>query len=402
MNLYLTSFISGAGFLLAFLLFFHPLQQNVKANRWLGVFVLVISIAFISTYITKTQASAVSTIPFKLLMSVQFLLAPALLISILYFVNPAKSFKSTNLIHFLPFLIYILAEFMGSRTESIAGFSLFSFNQNVSFLVRDILPIQTLFYLIACYTMLVKHQANMKLIAADINQISLNWLVQFLFILFITVLAWLNDAFFEFPVLTETTPYIYTIAIFFLAYFSIKQKSIFSFREKDISAIAALLKQEEYPFIQPQQGKKTGNTAAAKPSGEIPPFQADPKRNKVQRLDPDRLASLSVQLKSLMEIEKLYLDNELNLPAVADKLGISIHDTSFLINETTGQNFYNFINGYRIEEAKKLLSSSKISELNILGIAFAAGFNSKTTFNTTFKKMVGLSPKEYSKKRPQQ
>lgn len=68
---------------------------------------------------------------------------------------------------------------MGNRTDSIAGFSLFSFNQNVSFLVRDILPIQTLFYLIACYTVLVQHQANMKLIAADINQISLNWLVPF-------------------------------------------------------------------------------------------------------------------------------------------------------------------------------------------------------------------------------
>lgn len=98
-----------------------------------------------------------------------------------------------------------------------------------------------------------------------------------------------------------------------------------------------------------------------------------------------------------MEKERLFLDNDLDLPTVADKLGISIHETSFLINEVTKDNFYNFINKYRVEEAKRLLSSSAIAELNILGIAFASGFNSKTTFNTTFKKFVGISPSQFSK-----
>ena len=102
-----------------------------------------------------------------------------------------------------------------------------------------------------------------------------------------------------------------------------------------------------------------------------------------------------------MNHEKIYLDNDLNLPGLAHKLGIGIHDASYLINETTGDNFYNFINRYRVEEAKRLLNSSKRNELNILGIAFAAGFNSKTTFNTTFKKLVGMSPTQFCKKRPQ-
>ena len=98
-----------------------------------------------------------------------------------------------------------------------------------------------------------------------------------------------------------------------------------------------------------------------------------------------------------MEKDKLFLDNDLNLPTVAEKLGISIHETSFLINDTTKDNFYNFINKYRVEEAKKLLTSSKIETLNILGIAYAAGFNSKTAFNTAFKKWVGVSPTNYIK-----
>lgn len=118
---------------------------------------------------------------------------------------------------------------------------------------------------------------------------------------------------------------------------------------------------------------------------------------KNKRLGAEQVAGLSVHLSSLMENDKLFLDNDLNLPAVAEKLGISIHEASFLINETTKDNFYNFINKYRVDEAKKLLASTKMDELNILGIAFASGFNSKTTFNTTFKRIVGISPSQYSK-----
>lgn len=401
MDLYLTSFISGAGFLLAFLLFFHPLQQNVKANRWLGLFVLIISLAFIGTYLLKTQASALNSIPFKLLMSVQFLLAPCLLMSMLYFVNPEKSFKARNLIHFIPFLLYVLTERFGSSEETISVVSLFSFNNQVSFLVRDILPFQTLFYLVLCYFLLKKHQANLQLITATMNQISLNWLLQFLFILFITVLVWLNDAFFEFPLITETTPYLYTIAIFFLAYFSIKQKSIFSYGDKDITAIAALFRKEEIPLVNQQQEERNLSEEITPDAEDKEVLPSVTQKNKSARLDSDQLNRLSEQLKWLMNHEKIYLDNDLNLPGLAHKLGIGIHDASYLINETTGDNFYNFINRYRVEEAKRLLNSSKINELNILGIAFAAGFNSKTTFNTTFKKLVGMSPTQFCKKRPQ-
>ena len=98
-----------------------------------------------------------------------------------------------------------------------------------------------------------------------------------------------------------------------------------------------------------------------------------------------------------MEQDRLFLDNNLSLPTLAYKLGISIHDTSYLINRLTNGNFYIFINQYRIEEAKKLLTSDQIKELNMLGIAFAAGFNSKTAFNTAFKKQTGISPTAYSR-----
>lgn len=399
MNLFLVCFISGASFLLSFLLFFHPLQQNIRANRWLSLFVFIIGCAFISTYMTKTETTISNSFLFKSLNSLQFLLAPSLYISILYFVKPTKAFRKVDWLHFVPFTIYIVAEnIWNSGKGSISAFSLFAINKDASFLVRDILPFLTLAYLIKSYTALVKHKANLKLISSAINQINLDWLIQFLFILLLTVIIWINDALFELPFLTEATPFVYTASIFFLAYFSIKQKIIFAFKEKDIKDISDVLEDEDYknevkiiPDI-----IETENYIDVKRDVTVV-SESVKEKPKLKRLNAEQVAILSVQLSSLMENDKLFLDNDLNLPAVAEKLGISIHETSFLINEATKDNFYNFINKYRVDEAKKLLASAKMGELNILGIAFASGFNSKTTFNTTFKKFVGISPSQYSK-----
>jgi AraC-like DNA-binding protein len=399
MNLFLVCFISGSSFLLSFLLFFHPLQQNVTANRWLSFFVFLIGCAFISTYMIKTETTISNSFLFKCLSSLQFLLAPCLYISILYFVKPTKSFKKIDWLHFVPFIIYVITENIWNYGKgSISKCSLFAINKNVSFLVRDILPFLTLFYLIKSYTALVKHKTNLKLISSTINQINLDWLIQFLLILLLTVIIWINDALFELPFLTEATPFVYAASVFFLAYFSIKQKTIFAFKEKDIKEILDVLEYEEYKTevkVIPDIVEVANEIDAPKDVTEV--LEAAKEKPKLKRLTAEQVADLSVRLSSLMENDKLFLDNDLNLPTVAEKLNISIHEASFLINETTKDNFYNFINKYRVNEAKKLLASTKMDELNILGIAFASGFNSKTTFNTTFKRVVGISPSQYSK-----
>jgi AraC-like DNA-binding protein len=387
MNVFLVCFSTGAGFLLSFLLYFNPLQQNVRANKWLSFFVFNMGCGFIGIYLTITQTAIENNFLFKCLNSLQFLLAPGFYISILYFVNPNKVFRKTECLHFLPFIIYVTAETIwNAGKESISTFTLFAINKDVSILIRNILPLIALVYLIKSYIVLVKHKANLKLIASTINQISLDWLVQFLFILSITIVIWINDALFGLPFLTRATNFVYTASVFFLAYFSIKQKAIFAFKEKDIKEISEVL---EYGGFKTEEKVNTNEVEVPNDSVAV--------KEKPKRLSTEQVANLSGQLSSLMEHDKLFLDNDLSLPTVAEKLGISIHEASFLINETAKDNFYNFINKYRVEEAKRLLASAKMDELNILGIAFASGFNSKTTFNTTFKRIVGISPSQYSK-----
>jgi AraC-like DNA-binding protein len=388
MNQFLVCFISGASILLGFLLFFHPLQQNVKANKWLGLFVSTIGFAFIGSYLFITETTASNNFLFKCTNTVQFLLAPSFLLSIFSFTNPNNKIDKLNWIHFVPFIIYAFAEhFWNYNKASISTYTIFTINKDLSFVVRSLLPLMMLPYLVVAYVLLKRHQVNMKRIVSNINQIDLDWLIKFLHIISISLFIWLNDALFGFPYITGATNVIYAICVFFLAYYAIQQKTIFAFKQKDIDEIVDLFE----------------NDSIANVSNDQPIYQNVDKETvilekpKIKRLSESQIENLSNQLTALMEKEKMYLDNDLNLPTIAEKLCISIHEASFLINETVGDNFYNFINKYRIEEAKRLLASTKIEQLNILGIAFASGFNSKTTFNTTFKRIVGISPSQYSK-----
>jgi AraC-like DNA-binding protein len=97
----------------------------------------------------------------------------------------------------------------------------------------------------------------------------------------------------------------------------------------------------------------------------------------------------------LMEQDRIYQEPELTLQDLADKLSIQSYQVSQAINEGMKKTFYDLINGYRVEEAKRLLLDSKNRNYTILSVGFEAGFNSKTTFNTVFKKFTGHTPTDF-------
>ena len=90
-----------------------------------------------------------------------------------------------------------------------------------------------------------------------------------------------------------------------------------------------------------------------------------------------------------------YLDSQLTLQDLAEELAISPHNLSEVINTQAGKNFYDFVNGYRVEEAKRRLRDPRHANLTILAVATDSGFNSKATFNAFFKRSTGQTPSQY-------
>jgi len=101
------------------------------------------------------------------------------------------------------------------------------------------------------------------------------------------------------------------------------------------------------------------------------------------------------QLCYLLEKEKIYRNPELSLSIISERLTISSTYISQLVNKLSNSNFSDFVNAYRINDAKQKLSDPNFSIYTILSIGLESGFNSKSTFYTAFKKHTGITPTEY-------
>lgn len=107
---------------------------------------------------------------------------------------------------------------------------------------------------------------------------------------------------------------------------------------------------------------------------------------------------LKEELTKIMMERKIYKNNDLNLDGLSDILNITRHHTSQVINEHFGLSFHEFVNKYRISEAKTILKDDTQENLNVVDIGFEVGYNSKSTFFSKFKEATGMTPSEYRKR----
>lgn len=118
---------------------------------------------------------------------------------------------------------------------------------------------------------------------------------------------------------------------------------------------------------------------------------------KSSTLDPEKAELALKKLRYLLEVKKVFKDENLSLKLLAAKLIISPRYLSQVINEQMNKNFWELINGYRIEEAKKMLLDPGEKDSSVLEIAFEAGFSSKESFYRAFKKCTGKTPIQFKK-----
>lgn len=354
--------IYGSLTILSFLTLANPLKVNKKANFWFGIFIFLWATFWIEEIV---QLVFIDTICDSLAMFVSFVqyFTPIIFyFSVLFFTNPNYKFKIHDLKYlFLPIIYltvliaqkYCYKEYSGTLTLILSGLIL----------------VQALLYTTLSYLKIRKHKKKIVLFASNIKGIDLCWLEYIIFIvLIISIVVSIYNIFFKLSALNLFMNSFFLITVFFVSYYSMKQKEIFPLDEEDRNDIIAINDGEHLTEM----------------------------RRKI--IPDEELATLKSQLNQLMQNQKPYLDSELNLIKLSQILNLTPHQLSYLINYGFNENFFHFINRYRVEKAKELLKAEKLNKYSILGIAYESGFNSKTSFNTTFKKMTNQTPSEFKKK----
>jgi AraC-like DNA-binding protein len=120
-----------------------------------------------------------------------------------------------------------------------------------------------------------------------------------------------------------------------------------------------------------------------------------PENIQKEKFEEGELSIWKTKILKLMQDEKLYLQPELNLSDIANRLKTNISVLSGVVNNAFGKNFNDFVNEYRVKEFQDRIQLPENKNITLLGIAFDCGFNSKATFNRSFKKFTGKSPKEF-------
>jgi TolB-like protein/AraC-like DNA-binding protein len=118
---------------------------------------------------------------------------------------------------------------------------------------------------------------------------------------------------------------------------------------------------------------------------------------KTALLNAEKSAEYSTRLLAFLSENEPFLNPDLSLRKLANQIDVHPNHLSWLLNNNFGKNFNEFINHYRVERFKTISKDPKNENLTIEGLSYNSGFNSKTVFNTYFKKETGLTPKQFLK-----
>lgn len=338
-------------------------KPHTTANRLMAAWLFLICTELIFALINSTLLEMYS-FPF-----VAFTYGPLQFLYVKFMVDQERKFNWLALLHFIPFIVFFTVSVIFRTIPMLED--LRNFFVPDRFISLRIVYSTSFFLSVTIYSILTfieikKHQDNLKnLVSYTSGVITLNWLkivsISFYaayFILFI--LGGLN-------MIGNYIPFDPYFVIFgFIALFSFVY-SFYGIRQPVIFG-------EE---LKPNDNKR--DTEKYVKSG-LKETQAD-----------EYLKSLI----SYMETNKPFLDRNLNIHDLSLMTGIARHYITQVLNEKHKRNFFTFINEYRVKEVIDRFSNPKYSNYTILAIAFDAGFNSKTTFNSIFKSQTGITPSKF-------
>lgn len=291
-----------------------------------------------------------------------------------------------HIVHLIPSLfavyIYIKYTFLTSQSEKLQLLIQINKGEEFNFILLNILGLAHLLtYLFWSNQIRKSYIKNAAAYFSSFETQQLKWLKQFIYLVSVLALLILISYSVTFsinPAYVILSDVIATPLFTFIMYLFILVAAYHNhviFTKEDYSAYSINL-QSFNAFIE-EENKQIEST-------KTPALVND-----------DIKLKLDTNLDRLILEEKVYLDSGLNIGKLAQICGVSTHQLSYYINTYLNKNFYEYINYYRIEEAKLKLTDPNFENYKIEFIGEESGFNSRSTFFTTFKKFTGQSPLIY-------
>lgn len=371
------------GIIIAFFLTFILLSKNNKtlADKVLLGWLIVIGLHLALYYVHISSPYIQYPHLFGVAIPLPIMHGPFLFLYSMALTNPAYFKNYRWLWHFAPALamyIYLIPFFslpVDEKMEVIrnegADYTTFTFVSIILFIISGF------GYVLWSSMLLKKHKKNIDQQFSNTEHINLKWLQYLIYCLGVTWLfvAWGND------------DWIFAAAsvfVLFIGYFGIKQVGIFTNSNLIASPQYATDFQAQDSFLELiSESKIIENEEVAK------------KKYQKSGLSDEQADKVQKELTDIMQNEKLYKNPELTLADLANRLAIHPNYLSQVINEKEGVNFYDYINTLRIEEFKKQIAQPKNKQYTMLTVAYDCGFNSKSSFNRYFKKVMDVQPSEY-------
>ena len=339
-------------------------RDHRTANRILAVLLIITAIVISNFIFCQTPFHEGFPHFAGLHLPLTYLFGPLFLFYVKALTTPRFRFRKQDLVHAVPVVlcvVYLLPFFFqngAAKLQSVAEGS-----SNVDWWATQGLTLLHLFgYLIWVIVLLGRHAEGIKNLFSSIQQINLVWLRN----LTAAVLAvWAVNVFvfvrgdYDNPI-SYIIPLILSLIVYAIGYLGFRQPEIFS-------------------------------SAVAEPA----PSNTSSERYATSALTEKQADKYLDRLLQSIDDQKPHLDPDLTLPELAKQLSISTHHLSQVINQRLDQNFFDFVNSYRVEEAKRRLADPRSHYLTIVAIAQEAGFNSKSAFYTAFRKHTGMTPSQF-------
>lgn len=376
---------ASQGFIFGLVILFSPFFKN-NSNRYLAYSILILSLLMLNIFLANIGFwKAYPLLEFIYDIEWVFLFPVTFFIYILKTIeHPLGNSKQLKWL-FVPIIFSVIINVTSNLEHPYGLFTIDIENKEV--IKGVIFGIEQLAYYIFNISMLVWSFILIQKVVRsgrdDLSWIRTIWILVFFLTLTWVVLTIIEDIWYanDSKIVTALLSSALSFFISWVAYNGIYKLKL----ANDQKAILDLLSKQEFTLRNSKEKKSISSINNQKKNKK--PSQSFSEENLYFK-----------KLELLLYDEHIYRDADLNRELVAEKLDISTGYLSQIINTITNQNFASYINSFRIREIKSMMTNEEFDKYSLLAIGLEAGFKSKTTFYTAFKKETGLTPNEFKKR----